>query len=164
MQKLIEITPDNIYTYEAGIKQLRPDYIYYSNADITEYIYIYDNVTVAYALLKTSSLIYDIKDKYINKTNLRCIKIYKKFINDFRRDDITCLYNLIRLPDIKYAGAGISLINAILSIKKKIYLATIEKKLYSYYIKNGFKPTNYFDIDISGIFRKVLVKDIEQID
>ena len=40
MQKLIEITPDNIYTYEAGIKQLRPDYIYYSNADITEYIYL----------------------------------------------------------------------------------------------------------------------------
>jgi tRNA G26 N,N-dimethylase Trm1 len=149
---LILLTRENISKYES---RMQPLIQYDINFYDENYIYVKNNVVIAYALIKQSEVIYDKKNKYINKKKYE-IKDTKKFCNDFNNVPLECLYNLNRLQDKQYIGAGIAFIKEILAIKKIIYLATVEDKLYKYYKKAGFKETNYFDMDINGIYRKVL--------
>ena len=153
--EFIQLTSLNAHIYEDSLTKL--EHIF--SPEYETYAFVEDSNIIAYAILKTTSVIYDLKDKYINKTFIKNIKICKKAANNFRKADICCLYNLCRLPGIKYVGLGIALVNKILNIKKQIYLATTVNKLYKYYLLNGFKPTNYFDIDCEGIWRKVLLKE-----
>lgn len=158
---LVKLSEDDIITYEASLKELLNEH----NYDYGEIKFSYENyclideagIIIAYALIKESCVIRDKKDKFINKKKYVINPNQRKFINDFDKVKIECLYNLIRLKDIKYKGSGLVLIKEILKLKHTIYLATVENKLYKYYKNAGFKETSYFDFDINGIFQKVLM-------
>ena len=154
----MQLTSENVHNYKESLIALflEHDYNYDEVIDFAyeNYIYVNNNVVIAYALIKKSDVIYDIKNKYINKKKYNYNN--KKFCNDFSIASIECLYNLVRLRDSKYVGYGMLFIKDILAFKKVINLATTEDKLYKYYCAMGFKSTNYFDMDIYGTYRKVL--------
>jgi|LakMenE18May11ns_1017448.scaffolds.fasta_scaffold8992814_1 hypothetical protein len=156
---LVRITEDNISLYDAQLCTLFKEHghEYHINWRNENYIYVINDVVVAFAFIANAIVIQDKKYKYINKKKYEIkTKNYTKFCNDFVSTPLDCLYNLIRLPNEGYKGCGIAFIAQILAIKKVIHLATTEPRLYQYYKNAGFKETDFFDMDTNNIYRKVL--------
>jgi hypothetical protein len=166
-EKVVLLSEDNYLGYSSQISALLTEHGHNPSSDINlnrkTYIYIENNVILAYCVFNETKALHDKKCKYIRNKFLdfkkKGIKGLK-FANDFGIKPIVCLYNLIRKKGSEYVGSGIRFIKLLLKediCKNGIYLACINDRLYKYYISNGFKPTDYFDLDTEGIPRKILL-------